>query len=103
MFYPRDFDAHSALQPLKAAAELLAEFAEWPDLYERNVLQSNTVPVAATIYWDDMYVERAFAEETARLIRGCKVWVTNEYEHNALRADGARVLDRLLGMLHGEV
>ena len=103
MFYPRDFDAHPALQPLKAAAELLAEFAEWPDLYERNVLQSNTVPVAATIYWDDMYVERAFAEETARLIQGCKVWITSEYEHNALRADGARVLDRLLGMLHGEV
>jgi hypothetical protein len=66
------------------------------------VLQSNTVPVAATIYWDDMYVERAFAEEDARLIQGCKVWVTNEYEHNAFLADGARVLDRLLGMLHGE-
>ena len=103
MFYPRDFDAHPALQPLKAAAQLLAEFAEWPDLYDRKVLQSNTVPVAATIYWDDMYVERAFAEETARLIQGCKVWITSEYEHNALRADGARVLDRLLGMLHGEV
>ncbi len=103
MFYPRDFDAHWALQPLKAAAQLLAEFAEWPDLYDRKVLQSNTVPVAATIYWDDMYVERAFAEETARLIHGCKVWVTNEYEHHAVRADGARVLDRLLGMLHGEV
>jgi len=103
MFYPWDFDAHQALQHPKAAAQLLAEFAEWPALYDRNVLQSNTVPVAATIYWDDMYVERAFAEEDARLIQGCKVWVTNEYEHNAFLADGARVLDRLLGMLHGEV
>ena len=81
----------------------MAEFAAWPELYDRKALQSNTVPVAATIYWDDMYVEWAFAEQTSGLIQGCKVWVTNEYEHNALRADGARVLDRLLGMLHGEV
>ncbi len=78
MFYPWDFDAHLAMQPLKAAAQLLAGFAEWPDLYDRKVLQSNTVPVAATNYWDDMYVEGAFAEDTARLIQVCKVWVTNE-------------------------
>ncbi len=49
-----------------------------------------------------MYVERTFSEETAAAIGGIKVWVANEYEHNGLRADGERVLDRLLSMLHGD-
>ncbi|HET7377807.1 MAG TPA: hypothetical protein VFK30_13925, partial [Anaerolineae bacterium] len=99
--YPWEFDEYQALRPLKEAANILAEATDWPDLYDVKVLQGNEVPVAATIYWDDMYVERAFAEETASLIRGCKTWVTNEYEHNALRADGERVFNRLVGMLHG--
>ena len=35
------------------------------------------------------------------LIPTMRTWVTNEYEHNALRADGDRVLDRLLGLARG--
>jgi pimeloyl-ACP methyl ester carboxylesterase len=103
MMYSWMFDEYAELRSMKAAANLLAEYKDWPNLYDVKVLQTNEVPVAATIYWDDMYVERAYAEEAASLIRGCKTWVTNEYEHNALRADGERVLDRLIGMLHGNV
>jgi len=66
------------------------------------VLRADAVPCAAAIYYDDMYVERAYSEETAATIRGLRVWVTNEYEHNALRADGERLLDRLLAILRGE-
>jgi hypothetical protein len=50
-----------------------------------------------------MYVERAYSEETAQTIRGLKAWVTSEYEHNGLRADGERVLGRLLALARGEV
>ncbi len=57
--------------------------------------------VAATIYADDLYVERAFAEETAAAIRGLRPWITNEYEHNGLRADGERVLGRLIDLVQG--
>jgi len=32
-----------------------------------------------------------------------KLWVTSEYEHNGLRADGERVVDRLLKMARGEL
>ncbi len=102
MIYPWMFDEYRHLQPLKAAAEHLAAHADWPPLYDVNALQRVTVPVAATIYYNDMYVERTFAEETARLISGIRLWITDEYEHNGLRADGERVLDRLLGLLHGE-
>ncbi len=102
MIYPWMFDDYLHLQPLKAAAEILAAYKDWPALYDRRVLEANSVPVAATIYVNDLYVVRGFAEETARTIRGTRIWVTNEYEHNALRADGERVLDRLLAMVHGE-
>jgi hypothetical protein len=53
------------------------------------------------VYVDDVYVERSFAEETARGVRGLRAWVTNEYAHNGLRADGERVLGRLLDMVRG--
>ena len=56
---------------------------------------------AAAIYAEDMYVERAFSEETAAQVLGLRAWVTNEYEHNGLRADGARILGRLIDMTRG--
>jgi len=47
-------------------------------------------------------VERIFSEDTAANIKGIKLWVTNEHEHSALRMQGEKVLDHLLGMLQGE-
>lgn len=102
MIYPWMFDEYKPLRPLKEAAEILAAYEGWPRLYDVNVLRSNSVPCVAAVYYNDMYVERCFSEETAQNIRGIKLWITNEYEHNALRADGERVLGRLLNMLHGE-
>ena len=59
------------------------------------------MPAAAIIYAEDMYVERAFSEETAAAIRGLRPWVTNEYEHNGLRVDGERILGRLIDLARG--
>jgi pimeloyl-ACP methyl ester carboxylesterase len=103
MIYPWMFDAYARLKPLKEAAEILAQYDAWSRLYDPAVLHANAVPCAAVIYYHDMYVERQFSEETAQQIQGMKVWVTNEYEHNGLRANGEIILDRLLGMLHGEL
>ena len=50
-----------------------------------------------------MYVERELSERTARAIRGLRPWVTNEYQHNGLRADGERILRRLLDLARGRV
>jgi pimeloyl-ACP methyl ester carboxylesterase len=94
------FEEYDALQPLAEAAQILAEH-EWPQLYDPARLQENEVPAAAAIYAEDMYVERAFSEQTAAAIRGLRRWLTNEYEHDGLRADGARVLGRLLDLTHG--
>jgi len=103
MIYSWMFDDYRYLQPMKQAAELLAAEENWPPLYDLSVLENNIVPVAATAYYNDMYVERQYAEETAEHIKGIKLWITNEYEHNALRADGDRVLDRLIKMVRGEM
>ena len=57
--------------------------------------------MAATVYVNDLYVERDFAEETARTIRGLRTWQTDEFEHNGLRADGELVLSRLIDLARG--
>ena len=103
MIYPWMFDTYSRLQPLKQAADLLARDDAWPMLYDVEKLKQNRVPVAAAVYFDDMYVHREFSEETARIVPHMKLWVTNQYEHNGLRADGEAVVDRLLQMVRGEI
>jgi pimeloyl-ACP methyl ester carboxylesterase len=98
--FPWMFEDYGALRPHRAAAELLAEHP-WPRLYDGDRLARNEIPVAATIYVNDLYVERAFAEETAAAVRGLRAWITDEYEHNGLRADGERVLGRLIDLVRG--
>jgi pimeloyl-ACP methyl ester carboxylesterase len=98
--YPWLFEEYGALAPLREAAAILAEH-EWPHLYDADRLAANEVPIAAAIYAEDMYVERAFSEETAAQIGGLRPWVTNEYEHNGLRAAGERVLGHLIDLARG--
>jgi pimeloyl-ACP methyl ester carboxylesterase len=100
--FPWTFDDDSELAPLRAAADLVAD-REWPALYDPDTLAACNVPAAAAVYADDAYVDRVFSEETARLVPSMRVWVTNEYEHNGLRVDGARILDRLIGLARGRV
>lgn len=98
--FPWMFEDFGELAPLREAAELLAE-REWPRLYEEDLLRSNDVPAAAAIYYDDPYVESRLSLETVALTRRLRPWVTDEYDHNALRADGDRVLGRLIDLARG--
>ena len=66
-----------------------------------DVLAANTVPTAAAIYTEDLYVEREFSEETAAMVPNLHAWVTSEYDHNGLRADGERILGRLIDLVRG--
>ena len=98
--FPWMWEEYGGLRAHRDAAMVLAEH-EWPRLYDAGALAANEVPVAATIYVDDVYVERAFAEETAALVRGLRPWITDEYAHNGLRADGERVVGRLIDLVKG--
>jgi pimeloyl-ACP methyl ester carboxylesterase len=100
--YPWMFEEYGALAPLRDAAQLLAEH-EWTRLYDPRQLARNDVPVAAVIYARDMYVERAFSEETAAQIRGLRPWLTSELNHDGLRIEGERVLGRLVDLARGRV
>jgi pimeloyl-ACP methyl ester carboxylesterase len=103
MVYPWMLEDYRTLQPLKEAAHILAQFDGWPRLYNKEVLRQNTVPTAAAMYYNDMYVDRLLSEETASIIKGIHVWATSEYEHNGLRADGGKILGRLFGLARGEI
>jgi len=98
--FPWMFEDYGALVPLREAAEIIAAH-EWPRLYDPDRLAENTVPAAAAIYAQDPYVLREHSEETAAHIRGLRPWVTSEYDHNGLRADGDRILSRLIDLARG--
>ncbi|WP_432502306.1 alpha/beta fold hydrolase [Kineococcus arenarius] len=97
--YPWQFEQDPALVPLRGAADLLAERADLPPLYDPDVLARNTVPLAAAVYVDDMFVPYALSARTAREVRGARTFVTNAYQHDGLRMDGRRLLDGLLELV----
>jgi len=98
--FPWMFDDIGGLAPFKDAAMLLAE-QPWGPLYDVDTLSTNAVPCAAAVYGDDMYVDRVLSEETAARIPGLRVWLTNEYEHDGLRASAGKVLERLIELVRG--
>ncbi|MDT8915277.1 alpha/beta fold hydrolase [Amycolatopsis sp. PS_44_ISF1] len=100
--YPWMLTDLPGLAPLREAADILAEH-EWPALYDEEALRSCEVPCAAAIYAEDAYVDRVYSEEVARLIPTMRPWLTNEHEHNGLRAAGPAVLGRLIDMVKGRV
>ncbi len=95
MVYPWFFEQIGALRGLAEAGDLLAHRAGWPTLYDPAVLGRNEVPVAALVYHDDMFVPAELSIETAGRIKGLEPWITNEHEHDGLRADGANVFEKL--------
>jgi len=100
MMYPWMFQEISALKPFAEAAELLAAYDSWPALFDVERLAANTVPLAAAVYSEDMYVPADLQLRTVGQVGNARAWVTNEYEHDGLRSDG-RVLTRLMDMAAG--
>lgn len=98
--------AHFETGPLEAfndIARLLAEH-EWPRMWDADKLRGAgaRVPAAAAIYVDDAYVPVEHSRAIAQHAQ-IETWVTNEYEHDGLRASGGRVLDRLLIMTDEQI
>jgi len=98
MVYPWYFDQDPALRPLRTVAQLLAEKDDWKPLYDPERLALNTVPVAAAVYSDDIYVDRDLSLETAAAVRGLQVWESDEFHHDGIADDGEAIFGRLLRM-----
>jgi pimeloyl-ACP methyl ester carboxylesterase len=103
MIFPWMFDEISELAPLKEAADILAAYEDWPPLYDKKVLSRNTVPVACAVYYNDMFVNTKFSRETIDFVPNMIGWYTSEYEHCGMRADGEKILSRLIDLARGEV
>ena len=99
MIYPWMFEEYNCLKPLRAAAEKLAEYKDWGSLYDPSKLRNNTVPCAAALYFNDMYVDRDLSKQTASQIKNIKLWITNEFEHDGLRRNGDTIVPKLIEML----
>jgi pimeloyl-ACP methyl ester carboxylesterase len=99
MVYPWYFEQDAALEPLREVAHLLAAKPDWKPLYDRRRLAANSVPTAAAVYRDDIYVDRDLSLETAAAVRGLQVWETAEFHHDGISDDGEAIFSRLLGMV----
>ncbi|KAJ7962465.1 putative Proline iminopeptidase [Quillaja saponaria] len=102
MIFPWMFDEIHALKQFKDVAHILSKKEDWPSLYDINVLNNNQVPVAAAVYYEDMYVNFKLSTETASQIAGIRLWVTNEFMHSGLRDGGSQVFEHLMGILNGK-
>ncbi|MGV3550848.1 alpha/beta fold hydrolase [Rhizobium sp.] len=98
MMYPWMFEEIHSLRPFRAAAEALARFEGFAPIYDLDRLAANEVPVAAAVYFDDMYVDADLSLDTARRVGHVQAWVTNEFEHDGVR-QSPEVLKRLMGMV----
>src|SRR5690625_7693764 len=75
------------------AVHRLAEREDWPALYDETRLAENEVPVAAAVFYDDMYVDAQLQLDTLSRVGSSTYWVTNEFEHDGIGAD--RTFSRL--------
>ena len=75
-------DDIAALRPYKETADLVAECDDWKPLYDLEVLERNSVPVAAAVYYDDMYVDFNLSQDTLSHVRGARQWISNEFLHS---------------------
>lgn len=92
------YTAYDELVPLRETAELLAQDSDWPDLYDEAVLAENKVPVYAVTYYDDLFVDFEYAQETAARIKGCKQYITNALYHTALGTQAEEVVKQLFAL-----
>jgi len=97
MAFPWMFDEVRLLRGFAPAVHALAERREWSPILDPERLAANEVPVAAAVYFDDMFVDSGLQLSTLSGLGSAQAWVTNEYEHDGIGAE--RVFARLRDMV----
>lgn len=95
MVFPWVYEQHSELAFLKGTADALAHKDDWQPLYNLDALKACEVPLAAAIYEEDSYVDKALSMEMAGLWPHLRTLITNEMEHGGLRTHAPQVVDTL--------
>jgi hypothetical protein len=92
------FESYKELKAMEEAARIIASYEGWPRLYDEAQLAKNEVPVYSATYVDDMYVNYAFATETASKIRNCKQFITNTMYHDGIRSKTDELMRQLFAL-----
>ena len=92
------FEDYAELARLKDQAEMVANFDDWPQLFNVEQLNRNKVPVYAAVYMEDMFVDFDLSMQTAQAIRGCKTYITNVMYHDAMRSKMDEVFKGLFAL-----
>lgn len=85
--FPWMFDQEEALKPFAPVVRLLMEDGHWGRLYDQDRLASNTVPLQAAVYFDDLYVDSGMQLDTLSRVGNSHAWVTNQFEHDGLHGN----------------
>ena len=93
MAFPWMFEEVRLLRGFAPAVRALASRPSWSRLYDPERLAANEVPVAAAVYYDDMYVDAHLQFDTLSRLGSAQAWVTNELEHDGIGS--GRVLTHL--------
>jgi pimeloyl-ACP methyl ester carboxylesterase len=93
MAFPWMFEEVRLLRGFAPAVNALAERREWSPILDAERLAANEVPVAAVVYFDDMFVDSGLQLATLDGIGNAQAWVTNEFEHDGIGS--GKVLTRL--------
>lgn len=87
------------LRPMTRVTELLAAYRNWGPLYDLEQLSANTVPVAALVYTDDVFVDRDLSLAAAEKVRNLSVWESDQWHHDGIGEAGAEIFQRLHAMI----
>lgn len=87
MMFPWMFQEIRLLRPFAGAVNELARRGTFSELYNVDRLAANEVPVAAAVYFDDMFVDAGLQLDTAAAVGNVHAWVTNEFEHDGIGDD----------------
>lgn len=98
MIYPWMFEDYCELRKVQDVANRVAADPDWTPLFSEEQLAKNEVPVYAASYVEDMYVDFDFSMETARKIKGCKVFATNVMFHDAIRSKMDEVIKQAFAL-----
>lgn len=93
---PQMLAEYTQLRGFSQVAAKLAEYLDWPALYDLDALANNTVAVQCIVYEQDYYVDFNQSLATANAIGNCALWCHPEWQHDAIRAHGEQLIPELL-------
>lgn len=99
--FPWMFQEVAHLQRFTHVANLLANDSSFSDLYDRDRLQRNTVPILAIAYEKDVYSPLIAQKQTAAYLGDCQLIVSTQHHNSLMRS--ATMAAKLLSDLQAQI